>query len=175
MVEAPVTTPAARTSQPGPRSPAAAAPPVEDAPSPAVALPPGVTDADADDVREATFRHMFKKNASGQKQTAHVFCIDLENDTSAPAAFVARFRDVKIPVKPGSACNASTPLGVVDRSNGAQGLQFRIDGITFADAEHARVEGGYYEASLSASGNTYTLEKKNGKWIVTKDVMHWIS
>jgi hypothetical protein len=31
------------------------------------------------------------------------------------------------------------------------------------------VDGGYFEDGLAASGNVYTLEKKHGRWIVTKD------
>ena len=37
------------------------------------------------------------------------------------------------------------------------------------------VSGGYYEAGLSSSGNTYIVELKEGKWVVTGDTMHWIS
>jgi hypothetical protein len=35
--------------------------------------------------------------------------------------------------------------------------------------------GGYYEGDESASGNAYTLVRKGGKWLVTKDVTRWVS
>jgi hypothetical protein len=38
------------------------------------------------------------------------------------------------------------------------------------------VTGGYFEAGLSASGNTYTLgRQRDGSWLVTSDQMQWIS
>jgi hypothetical protein len=42
-------------------------------------------------------------------------------------------------------------------------------------ADAAEVSGGYYEAELSASGNTYYMRKKDGKWVCEKNVMRWIS
>ena len=61
----------------------------------------------------------------------------------------------------------------MDKKTGEQGLIFNVTRIQWkSDTE---VEGGYYEAGLSASGNTYTLKKDKGKWQVTKDKMDWIS
>ena len=37
------------------------------------------------------------------------------------------------------------------------------------------VSGGYYEANKSATGNTYTVVRKDGKWSVTGDREDWIS
>ena len=37
------------------------------------------------------------------------------------------------------------------------------------------VDGGYYEANLSASGNVYRLKKVNGRWLVVADDMKWIA
>ena len=126
-------------------------------------------------LREAVFRHMFGKNASGQQENAGVFCLAFEKDADPPAAFLARFRDLKIPVRPSSGCTRSASKGVVDRATGARGLAFRIDSVLLKGADHAEVEGGYYEAGLSASGNLYTLARKDGRWGVTKDQMRWIS
>ena len=150
--------------------------------APVAQRPPHVTQKgtpaqpqDPDDVREAAFRYMFRKNSSAQQQTAHVFCIELENNAPMPPAFLARFAKVKIPVKPESACDASADNGVTDKSNGKGGLGFNISAITWVDADHADVSGGYYEGGSSASGDTYSLERKNGQWTVIKDVQNWIS
>jgi hypothetical protein len=43
------------------------------------------------------------------------------------------------------------------------------------DEDKVLVNGGYYEGNLSASGNVYTVERKDHKWVVTKDQMLWIS
>ncbi len=138
-----------------------------------MAPPPVPAPAD-DDLREATFRYMFRKNASGAQQNAKVYCLHFEKGADPPAAFLARFAQDKVPVRAASACSQSVD-GVFENATHAHGLAFRIDGITRADADHATVTGGYYEAGLSASGNVYTLERKGGAWSVTKDEMQWIS
>jgi hypothetical protein len=134
-------------------------------------VPPNVN---ADDVREATFRHMFGKNASGQQNGSGVFCLAVESDQDPPHAFLMRFKNVKTPVRGQSECNVSA-AGVVDKRTQKHGLVFRIDHIEFKDAKHATVHGGYFEAGLSASGNTYTLVHKANGWVVVKDEMNWIS
>lgn len=58
---------------------------------------------------------------------------------------------------------------------GGTGLIFYITRIAWLDANTAEVDGGYYEAGLSASGHTYRVERHNGKWVVTNDQMHWIA
>lgn len=126
------------------------------------------------DIREAALRYMFRHNASGQQLQAHVYCIGLP-DIDPSAAFVARLGDVRPTVKPISACDAGAGDGVLDKATGQLGLIFHAGAIRWIDADHAELDGGYYEAGLSASGNTYYLQRQNGAWLVTKDVMHWIS
>ena len=55
------------------------------------------------------------------------------------------------------------------------GLLFQISQIACLDASTADVDGGYYEAGLSSSGNMYHVERRHGEWVVTKNTMHWIS
>ena len=55
---------------------------------------------------------------------------------------------------------------------------FRIEAIRLQGMSKAEVDGGYYEAGLSASGNTYSLVRKDGVWSVVKrrdalDLMKW--
>jgi hypothetical protein len=145
------------------------------APAPPASPPGPRRPGDPDDVREATFRYMFGSNASGQQQNALVFCLQLENNADPSAAFIARFSKTKQHVLAASACDASAYTGVVEKATGKSGLIFRVDGIKWVDDDHAEVSGGYYEAGLSASGNTYFLERAHGAWHVTKDVMSWIS
>lgn len=52
---------------------------------------------------------------------------------------------------------------------------FYVGEIKWVSEIEVEVAGGYYEANLSASGNTYYLKKKDGKWVVERDEMHWIS
>jgi hypothetical protein len=117
---------------------------------------------------------MFRKNASGAQQTASVYCLHFEHGADPPASFLARFAGSKVPVVAGSTCH-ETASGVFHGASTKPGLAFRIGSVSQKDADHAVVNGGYFEAGLSASGNVYTLERKRGAWVVTKDVMQWIS
>ncbi len=66
-------------------------------------------------------------------------------------------------------------MRVTDKQTGKRGLIFSVDNIVVTGADTAEASGGYYEGGLSSSGNTYYLKRKNGKWFVEKDTMHWIS
>ena len=136
-----------------------------------------------DAVREVVFRYQFLHNESGQQQSAGIYFIsvllhsdtaDIWNNGNPGTGLLARFFNNKPPVKPYSQCIISAD-GVKDRISGERGLLFRIGEIRWVDSTHAEADGGYFEAGLSASGNTYYLEKNSGQWIVVGDVMHWIS
>jgi hypothetical protein len=130
---------------------------------------------------EATFRYQFTHNASGQQSSTSAFCIGYGANPSRngdpfdpPKSFLARLSDIHPPVLPYSFCS-STNAGVIANETREPALIFTISSVKCADNSHCEVEGGYYEAPLSSSGNTYSLERKDGKWVVVKDTMHWIS
>jgi len=134
------------------------------------------------EVAEATFRYQFEHNESGLKTAANVYCIGFSAEsaddrmTQDPSPdFLRRLSDVTPPVKAYSQCSRTVGQSVIDQVTGKSGLIFRIGFVKCADASHCEVEGGYYEANESASGNTYYLEKHDNEWVVVKDVMHWIS
>jgi hypothetical protein len=64
---------------------------------------------------------------------------------------------------------------VKHKTLGGTGLIFSVTSVTWLDDDTAEATGGYYEAGLSASGNTYLLKRDHGHWKVTRDVMNWIS
>jgi len=130
------------------------------------------------DIREATFRYQFGKNASGQQQAAKNFYLAVPGGgkgTDPDDAFMKRFAGNKPTVKRLSECDSSDDKGVVDKKTGERGLIFTTGAIKWVSDTEVEISGGYYEAGLSASGNTYFLKKVDGKWKVIKDVMHWIS
>jgi hypothetical protein len=127
-----------------------------------------------DDVREAVFRYQFKHNASGAQQNVDYYFLDLGPEGPIPE-FMARFEAHSPEVLPVSEATASPAKGVSHKDDGGHGLIFKVGEIQWIDKNTVDVEGGYYEAGLSASGNIYRVERKSGKWIVTKDTMHWIS
>jgi hypothetical protein len=128
--------------------------------------------SDDDDVRESVFRHQLGHNAAGEKSPP-VVCFEVDGGDPAPE-LLRRFADVDAVVRAVSACSSSGQ-GVFDMTTAQQGLLFRVGPLHWNDDGSATVGGGYYAGSLSASGNTYTVERKDGRWKVVKDVMRWIS
>ncbi len=133
------------------------------------------------DIAEATFLYQFKHNASGQQADAHDYCIGFSSapgDERDPSPeFVARFAGHEPPVKARSGCSidASNWNIVIDKTSGRTGLIFTISAVKCSSETSCEVEGGYFESGTSSSSNTYYLEKHDGNWVVTRDVMHWIS
>ena len=144
--------------------------------SPGFAADPA-RESQTDDIREAVFRWQFAHNASGLQTNASVYFIAIgEKGVDDPAdAFMKRFAGHQPPVRQVSACSASAAKGVLDKRTGKKGLIFRVTGIKWISDAEVEVRGGYYEAGLSSSGNTFTVKKKNGQWKVAKDRMDWIS
>jgi len=129
-----------------------------------------------DDIREAVFRYQFDHNASGQQKTAKVFFISVGEKTTDPSdELMRRFADNKPPVRKASASDSVRGKGIIDKTTGERGLVFRVTGIKWITDIGVEADGGYYESGTSSSGNTYTLKKENGKWIVIKSKMKWIS
>jgi hypothetical protein len=129
-----------------------------------------------DDIREAVFRYQFEHNASGQQKTAKVFFIGVEGNAGDPSdMLLKRFADNKPPVRKASASHFVKGKGIVDKQTGELGLAFSVTSIKWISDTEVQANGGYYEAEESSSGNTYTLQKENGKWKVTKSKMNWIS
>jgi hypothetical protein len=130
-----------------------------------------------DDLREAVFRHLFDHNASGQQKNAKVFCLQIEGKQDPSPELLRRFDGNEPRVTKASLCTfkRGSGRGAVQDETGAPGLIFRVDSIQHPTADTAVVEGGYFEAGLSASGNVYELVKDGTRWIVKKDTMRWIS
>jgi hypothetical protein len=71
----------------------------------------------------------------------------------------------------GSSCDSNQGNGVIEKVSGRPALVLVIGAVIWKSDQSAVVEGGYYEASESASGNVYYLKKVNGVWVVAKDEM----
>jgi hypothetical protein len=133
-------------------------------------------ESQTDDIREAVFRWQFDHNASGQQKKAQAYFLGVDDKDADPTdEFMKRFADHKPPVRKASACSADAGKGVRDKKTGEKGLIFRVRKIEWKSDTEVAVKGGYYEAGLSASSNTYTVKKEKGKWKVTNDKMDSIS
>jgi hypothetical protein len=132
---------------------------------------PGSADrlSQEDDIREAVFRYQFDHNASGQQRNAQVYCLAVGDKQGDPSEqLIKRFGDHTPPVRKMSECSTSPVKGVVEKRTGKRGLVFRVTNIRWISELEVEVAGGYYEAGLSSSGNTYTVTKPHGRWEVPK-------
>ena len=132
--------------------------------------------SEEDQIREVVFRYQFEVNASGLGAAANAYFLSVEGDKDPSPQLLQRFQTHRPTVKPVSA--ATLELGtaqVVDGENGLPGLIFRIEEIRWLGDHEVEVDGGYYEASESATGNTYSVVKQGGRWTVVGREPLWIS
>jgi hypothetical protein len=113
------------------------------------------------DICEAVLRHQIFHSSAAGRGTATVY-VEVQGDNPT-GAFIDRFQGHQPPVRPGWWYFHSS------------GVLYRIGAIKRTGENSAEVSGGYYEGSLSASGNTYYVVRKDGKWVVERDQMNWIS
>jgi hypothetical protein len=119
-------------------------------------------EAQAPDVYEAVFRHQFKNNKSALREKAKSFFLSIKKQDPSPS-FLGRFAGNRPPVEAGS------------RFKVGAGVKFQIESLKWIDDSTVEVEGGYYEGPVSASSNRYQVVRKDGRWMVVKDVLLEIS
>lgn len=127
--------------------------------------------ADENNILEAVFRFQSKHLAS--KDSTILYFLSLYNK-DPDNKFMIRFKGMPR-IKKYSQAVVNGINGVKDKESGASGLILKITGIKWLNQNKVEVIGGYYEDGLSASGNTYTVKRLKGKWVVTKDDLEWIS
>jgi hypothetical protein len=124
------------------------------------------------DIAEAVFRYQFAHNASGRQQHAAVYFLSLRY-RSPSKEFMQRFASNTPRVSTVSECTEDDDIR--DLHTDAHGILFRITDIKWVTPTRVEISGGYNEGRFSASGDTYYIEKRDGKWIVVRHKMHWIS
>jgi hypothetical protein len=138
---------------------------------------PNLNKADEElQIQQTVFRYQFEHNAAANKYD--IFCIAIskgKTDSDAPTKLIQGLNDVRHKVVKSSDCDENAGNGVIERASGKPALMLNVGQVKWLTEDEAVVEGGYYEASLSASGNTYGLKKMSGVWKVIKDQMNWIS
>ncbi|MBX7173107.1 MAG: hypothetical protein K1X72_19210 [Pyrinomonadaceae bacterium] len=127
--------------------------------------------ADEKNIIETVFRFQSKNLAS--KDNTIIYFLSLY-DKDPDNKFMIRFQGLPR-IKKYSQAVVNGIDGVKDKETGVSGLILQIKGIKWLNQNEVKVTGGYYEDGLSASGNTYTVKRIKGKWIVTKDDLKWIS
>ena len=127
-----------------------------------------------DEIAFVLFHFIFENNASGGQQNVDYFFISVDSN-DPPEEFMTKFVSEKPKVLPASLADGDAMSGVSHKELGGRGLIFGINEIKWLSKTKVEVSWWYYESSTSGSGNTATLQLKDGKWIVTDDQMHWIS
>jgi hypothetical protein len=131
--------------------------------------------SEEDQIREVVFRYQFEFNASGQGQSANTYFLRLEGDQDPSPQLLQRFLGHRPPVKPASASTLEAGTAqVVDSESRLPGLVFWIAEIRWLGGDEVEVDGGYDEASESAAGSVYHLERARGRWEVVRAQMLWI-
>lgn len=126
---------------------------------------------DENNIREAVFRFQFQHIAFKDKTIIYFLSVYGKDPDEK---FMKRFGNNPRIRKQSQAINGVD--GIVDKKTGEVGLILQLYGIKWLNKNEVEISGGYYEAMLSASGNTYSLKRtKRGKWIITKDDLEWIS
>ncbi len=124
------------------------------------------------DIREAVFRFQIH---GWRFHLGKIFFLSFAKEQGDPSdEFMKRFAGYGANVRKGSQATAEI-TGVKDRNTGELGLILYAAEITWISDTEVEVKGGYYESRMSAEGNTYYLKRDDGRWIVTKEVVHWIS
>ena len=118
-----------------------------------------------DDIAEAVFRYQFDHNASAIQKRAEKYCLSLPGEKMPNADFLQRFEAHRPPVAAADQC---------ERKSG-KNLFFRVLKLDWRKDNEVWVRGGYFEGNLSASTETYRVQLKDGKWVVTGARMEAIS
>jgi hypothetical protein len=131
-------------------------------------------------VQEAVFRYQFERNASVQQKRATIYFVALgdpqEKGAIDPSSeFLARFAALKPRVAKYSDAGTTDRGWVIDKKSKEGGVIFFVHSVRMIDSKTAEAKGGYQEAGLSASGNTYHLKFGWRGWRVVDERMDWIS
>jgi len=126
------------------------------------------------DIWESVFRYQFKNNLG-----ADYYFLSLGAGQDPSPEFMERFKDHDPLVEPVSmsGSNSERSGAIYHKQHGGMGKIFRIDALHWIDGNAVDVEGGYFEAGLSASVNIYRsasvniyrVERRHRAWVVSKN------
>ena len=129
---------------------------------------PAQSDRETDDIREATYREMFRPSSKEDS----MFCLSIY-DKDPSDALMARFVGNSPTVRKGSECE---PLETVPEAGKKPSpVAFATYYVDRPGDTKAEVLGAYFKNGLNAAESLFYLEKKDGKWTVVKVVQRWIA
>ena len=66
-------------------------------------------------------------------------------------------------------------ISLRDSATNQAGWELSVGAITWISKSKVYVQGGMYCGGLCADGGSYRVDKKQGRWAVTKYRMDWVS
>ena len=121
-----------------------------------------------DDIREAVFRYRIES----ENPSARVF---LRIDGKDPSdTFMTRFAESNPPVKKSSGAYLKSP-SLRDRFTGEQAVDLSVGSISWISVDRVELPGSSYCGIRCADTGIYRVVKKNGRWLVEKYEIHFIS
>lgn len=141
--------------------------------TPALACTTGVNEAGRADLQELVVRWAFGAAETDLDPPA-AYCLAMSPETPVEEgedpdpAFLDRFSDLPVPVRPMSACRfeGDTRHNVVDNASGEYGLHFHVGPVVMNGSHRANIEVGYLQGSLWGRGWSCSLEEVVGLWEV---------
>ena len=128
---------------------------------PAVCSDPGAAQA-------AFVSHVFADNASSIGREAAAVFVALPDGDKADPAFLARIRDVSPRLAPAAEAQVDASGVIRDPQTGGRALLIRIRRFRMTGPASAEIQGGYEEASLSASDAVYELRCERDVWRIAR-------
>lgn len=140
------------------------------------------TPEDALRAKEALVRYQMTQFSSTGDDPVGTFCVeysdvfDRSNRTKAnpPAELIERLNEGPRRVRNGSDCYFKE-TSVLEKGSGSPAAWLIVGTIFWKSKTSITITGGYFSGNEGASGNVYHLEKRDGRWVVTKNELKWIS
>jgi hypothetical protein len=140
----------------------------------AAAVEPGAgfDAAEQDAIREAVLRDMFKRPVG----IRHLIFVRCDKDKDPSESLIANLADTKLRFRKASRVkegpSQTTDWMYFDRDTGEPGVIVTLSCIRRTIRGRAELRGQHSKAGLNGFGDTYLVEKKDGRWVVVKKSEH---
>jgi len=111
--------------------------------------------------------YLFSHNHSSIGADAAVVFVEFPGGLDPAPEFFDRIENIPTPTAPASKAQTDEAGTLRDPASGERALMIRITSSRLLGPGQAEIQGGYYEAALSASDATYQMRCTDGVWKVT--------
>ena len=131
-----------------------------------------------DDIRTSMFQYLLKSNGSALQEKASAYFLSvggMDHEKDPSKSLIQRFAGLTPPALPISQSVSDNHYRPRRAVTGKRGVILYAGRITWIHPHKALIVAGYYEDSMSASGGTYVMVFRNGKWFVANVLGFWVS